>query len=212
MDTGIRNTLIAIPLLLGASYGGLKLYLHNRYASALDEAIQDASLFAEIRYKGLSTTLGGELRVEGITITPHAEYTDEFQIEAVRIVTSGLSDLLDSGRSVERGELPRTLRLVVEGLEVPMDGFTMGYLDEAAEVGKRAVPKDAEWKVFAVSGMTCGGCERRVIAHLGRLEGVVAVEADAELGQVRVASAKGAKLDDTVKSSIAKLGYKIAAQ
>lgn len=133
MDAGTRNTLIAIPLLLGVSYGGLKLYLHHRYSSALDAGIENASLFAEIRYKGLSTTLGGELRVEGITIAPHAEYTDEFRIDAVRVITSGLQDLLNSEKSVERGEIPRRLRLVVEGLEVPVDGFTMGHLDEGAE-------------------------------------------------------------------------------
>jgi len=133
VDVGTRNTLIAIPVILGVAYGGLKFYLHHRYATALDEAIRDASPFVEIRYKDLSTTLGGELRVEGITITPHVEYTDQFRIDAVRVVTSGLKDLLNSGQNVERGEFPRSLRLVVEGLEVPLDGFTMGYLDEASE-------------------------------------------------------------------------------
>lgn len=133
MDVGTRNTLIAIPLILGAAYGGLKIYLHHRYASALDEAIQGASPFVEIRYKDLSTTLGGELVVEDITITPRAEYTDQFQIEAVRLVTTGLKDLMNIGQSVERGEFPRSLRLAVEGLEVPLDGFIMGQLDDAAE-------------------------------------------------------------------------------
>ena len=81
--------------------------------------------------------------------------------------------------------------------------------DEAAsEVAKRPVPADASWKTIAVSGMTCGGCERRVIAKLGALEGVLAVEADAELGQVRVATARGVDLRQAAVDRINELGYK----
>ena len=59
---------------------------------------------------------------------------------------------------------------------------------EAARVLEKKVPADATWTIYRVSGMKCGGCERRVIAKLGTLEGVVGVEADAEMGQVRVAT------------------------
>lgn len=80
--------------------------------------------------------------------------------------------------------------------------------EAAAEIAKRDAPADAEWTTVAVSGMTCGGCERRVIANLGELEGVLAVEADAELGQVRVAMAKGAGADAAV-AKIRELGYTV---
>ena len=81
--------------------------------------------------------------------------------------------------------------------------------DEAAsEVAKRPIPADADWKTIAVSGMTCGGCERRVIAKLGALDGVLAVEADAELGQVRVATARGVDLRQAAVDRINELGYK----
>ncbi len=141
MNAGIRNTLIAIPLILGAAYGGLKLYLHHRYSTALDAAIAEASPFVGIRYQGLSTTLGGELSVEGVTVTPHAEFTDRLRIEAVRVVTSGLQDLINIGKRVERGEIPQKLRLVVEGVEVPMDGFTMGRLDESTDAVNSRIAK-----------------------------------------------------------------------
>jgi len=78
----------------------------------------------------------------------------------------------------------------------------------AAEVAKRKIPADAEWNTIPVSGMTCGGCERRVIANLGKLDGVLAVEADAELGQVRVAMAHGQKLRKSAVERINSLGYK----
>jgi copper chaperone CopZ len=77
----------------------------------------------------------------------------------------------------------------------------------AAEVAKRPVPADAEWKTIPVSGMTCGGCERRIIASLGKVEGVLAVEADAELGQVRIATTRGADLREVAVETINQLGY-----
>lgn len=78
---------------------------------------------------------------------------------------------------------------------------------EAAEVARRDVPADAEWRTIPVSGMTCGGCERRIIASLGKLEGVLAVEADAELGRVRIAMARGANLRRIAVDQINALGY-----
>ena len=81
--------------------------------------------------------------------------------------------------------------------------------DEAAsEVAKRPIPADARWQQIAVSGMVCGGCERRVIASVGTIDGVIAVEADAELGQVRVAMARGRDLRQAAVDRINSLGYK----
>lgn len=80
--------------------------------------------------------------------------------------------------------------------------------DEAAhEVARRTVPPKAQWENFAVKGMHCAGCERRIIANVGTLAGVISVEADAELGQVRVASAPGADLHKAVVDRINSLGY-----
>ena len=78
---------------------------------------------------------------------------------------------------------------------------------EAAEVARREVPADAEWKTIPVSGMTCGGCERRIIANLGKVEGLLAVEADAELGEVRIAMARGVDLRKVAVDRINALGY-----
>lgn len=82
--------------------------------------------------------------------------------------------------------------------------------EAAAAVNKQEIPKDANWQVLKVDGMTCGGCERRIIANVGKLEGVVAVEADSELGQVRVALASGSEGAKTAASDkISELGYKV---
>jgi copper chaperone CopZ len=80
----------------------------------------------------------------------------------------------------------------------------------AAAIGKQEIPENASWQVLKVEGMTCGGCERRIIANLGKLEGVVAVEADSELGQVRVAVASGnSKASSAASAKISELGYTV---
>lgn len=79
---------------------------------------------------------------------------------------------------------------------------------KAAEVAKRGTPADAVWATIPVEGMSCGGCERRIIANLGVVDGVLGVEADAELGQVRVAYAKGNdQITAAARDHIAALGY-----
>ena len=99
-----------------------------------------------------------------------------------------------------------------EGEAYGAEGGGCGQWDEAAaKIATREAPEGAEWKVFSVSGMTCGGCERRVIANVGTLEGVLAVEADAELGQVRVAHAPGAaEVGGRAAEAINGLGYQVA--
>lgn len=87
------------------------------------------------------------------------------------------------------------------------EGSCNQWDDEASTVARRVVPDDAEWKTIPVSGMTCGGCERRIIANLGKVDGVLAVEADAELGQVRIAMAPGSDLRAIAVEKINALGY-----
>lgn len=80
--------------------------------------------------------------------------------------------------------------------------------EAAAEVAKKSTPADAVWATIPVKGMTCGGCERRIVANLGKVDGILGVEADSELGQVRVAFAKGNdKIATDARTHIASLGY-----
>jgi copper chaperone CopZ len=81
---------------------------------------------------------------------------------------------------------------------------------KAAAVARRSVPTGAEWTAFHVQGMHCGNCERRVMASLGELAGVVGVEADAELGLVRVATRPGdPAARAAARERLASLGYRV---
>jgi copper chaperone CopZ len=70
-------------------------------------------------------------------------------------------------------------------------------------------PANAHWTTLAVQGMHCGGCAKRIMAALSKLDGVIAVQADHKSGQVRWAVAEGhADLRDGVIAEIRKLGYR----
>jgi copper chaperone CopZ len=68
-------------------------------------------------------------------------------------------------------------------------------------------PANASWSTLKV-GMRCGMCAKKIMAALGKLEGVIAVQADADADQVRWAVAQGrADQRDRVIAEIRKLGY-----
>ena len=128
-----RNVLIAVPILAAAVFAGLKGYLHYTYESLLNEAIQNASPFVELRYDDLSTTFDGDLIIKGITVTPRAEFTDTVRIGSVHYDTPGVLYLLTNRDRLEQGEFPSHVRLEIRGLEVPLDGFIAGALDKSTE-------------------------------------------------------------------------------
>ncbi|MEV7387937.1 MULTISPECIES: heavy-metal-associated domain-containing protein [unclassified Streptomyces] len=65
--------------------------------------------------------------------------------------------------------------------------------------------------VYKVSGMTCGHCETSVSQEIGALDGVTAVTAVAETGQVTVTSA--APLDqEAVRAAVDEAGYELVGR
>lgn len=63
-----------------------------------------------------------------------------------------------------------------------------------------------------VSGMSCGGCEERIRAALGRLDGVRRSSADHRSGRVRVAYDPAAVTARAVRERITDLGYTIVQE
>jgi copper chaperone CopZ len=65
--------------------------------------------------------------------------------------------------------------------------------------------------VYKVSGMTCSHCEGAVSKEIGSLEGVTAVTAVAETGEVTVTSAT--PLDEgAVRAAVDEAGYELVGQ
>jgi copper chaperone CopZ len=65
--------------------------------------------------------------------------------------------------------------------------------------------------VYAVSGMSCGHCEKAVGEELSALPGVTSVAADAKAGRVTVTS--DAPLDDAaVRAAVDEAGYELTGR
>ncbi|HDZ49141.1 hypothetical protein LCGC14_0279000 [marine sediment metagenome] len=63
-----------------------------------------------------------------------------------------------------------------------------------------------------VEGMDCGGCERKIVSALGRLEGIKEVTASSVTGSVKIHySGNGATSQKTIERILKELGYQVAS-
>ena len=65
--------------------------------------------------------------------------------------------------------------------------------------------------IVKITGMTCGHCEGRVSAELGKLEGVSEVKASAGDAQAVITSS-GALDADAISRAVITAGYRVSAQ
>jgi copper chaperone len=68
----------------------------------------------------------------------------------------------------------------------------------------------AEDRTFQVPGMHCTGCENRLKAVLGRVEGVVKADASHQAGEVRVRYDTAQLSEEDIRERIQEAGYEIA--
>ena len=62
----MKNLIIWAVLLGAVGYGGSKLLLHHKVGKGVDGAVLLVSPFVNIEYDGVSSTMTGELTVDGI--------------------------------------------------------------------------------------------------------------------------------------------------
>lgn len=114
----MRN-LIATALILGAcGYLGAKFYLHHRVSSELDDVLLLMAPFADIRYDGVSSTMSGELSIDGITARMSG-FRDPLYVDKLSLITPGFFYLLKLdglGQAGRDFEIPSSLGFSVQGL------------------------------------------------------------------------------------------------
>lgn len=112
---------VAIVLLAAALYGGFKGYIYYQVSSELDKLITMARPFADISYSGISSTLEGEVAIEGVRVQPQGT-TDEMTIDLVSIKGDGPLFALRAVSGIKQGEPPEQLRMRALGLTMPLSG------------------------------------------------------------------------------------------
>jgi copper chaperone CopZ len=98
--------------------------------------------------------------------------------------------------------------LAVTALTLCLAG--VGCADSAGPEPDASLFTQANTATAKVDGMTCVSCEGSVCSAIEKVEGVQAVTADAETGEVKIAIKDGATLDvDAVKKAVTDAEFEI---
>lgn len=156
----VRNLAIALVLLAGLGYLGVKGYIHYQVTSALDRTIAKAGPFAVVEYGGVSSSLSGSVSVEDVTVRA---FNDEVRMAAVELHTPNLLYVLSMVSDLEQGEPPESLEVRVRDVSLDLNGSLMSFLDSALRAkaprlparnnpcGGRVVFGPAQWREMGYS-------------------------------------------------------------
>jgi len=121
---------VLVPLVIAVlAYGGIKAYMYFSLKNKMDQLAQQFSLFGQLEYGGLTTSVKGSLTVEDISIRVHG-MDDELRIKAIHYQTPNLMYLVQANKQFEQGRIPESLSLSVEGLNVDLFGEFSDRLEQ----------------------------------------------------------------------------------
>lgn len=144
----MKQLLIWTALLGALGYFGSKYYLHDKVSRNLDAVLDAARPFVDVKYQGVSSTLSGDLSIDGITARMNG-FADPLHIDSVRLVTGGYFELLDlasiGSGSNGQAEIPDELGIAFGGIRVSTESDFMRALEEArrAQYGVQEVSDPA---------------------------------------------------------------------
>ncbi len=138
----MKNFVVAIILMGALGYFGAKFYLHHKVSSNLDSAISFVQPFADIQYEGVSSTMSGELSVDGISAR-FGDFKDRLEIDKVSIITPGFWYLLNLGDMGQRmtgndAALPESFGFAFEGIRVNVSD---DFMKAIAKATREAAPE-----------------------------------------------------------------------
>jgi hypothetical protein len=117
----LKYFVLGLLVVVVLAYGGIKTYMYYSLKSKMDQLAQQFSLFGQLKYGGLTTSVKGSLAVEDLSIRVHG-MDDELRIKAIRYQTPNLLYLVQANKQFEQGRIPESLSLSVEGLNVELYG------------------------------------------------------------------------------------------
>lgn len=148
----MKKLIVLALIVCGCGYLGAKFYLHHRVSSGLDDVLLAAAPFVDVKYNGVSSTMSGELSVDGITARISG-FRDPLYIDKLSLITPGFFYLLKLDKLGEPGadfEIPETLGVAVEGVRA---STAADYMREFYNLGSqwRGAP-DAEEAAAVCAG------------------------------------------------------------
>lgn len=203
----MKNVIIWVIVLAGFGYGGAKLYLHHKVNSAMESAVLMLSPYADVQYRGVSSTLSGELTIDDVRANVNG-FSDEIHIERLGIDTPSFLALLDLGDFANgpqpfRDGMPDYFGFLVEGVHVPASAdFYQKLYDLRLEL---LAAEDADEPAVECTGKY--GFSPRALAGLGYSEQIVSASAtirqDSSNYSLEINSSVEDMMDVTVSISLA---------
>ena len=119
------KAIIGFLISVVSAYFAIKWQMHSDVEAGVDMAVQMASPYAVIQYEGISSTMTGELTIDGIRARVKG-FQDELYIERLGIDTPSFLSLMKLGdidTYIQDGEpaLPEYFGVIAEGIRIPTD-------------------------------------------------------------------------------------------
>ena len=153
----MRNLLVAAVILGVGGYFGAKLYVQHKAARDLDAVLAQARPFVDVEYEQVVATVGGELRVEGVTVRA-PQFEDAVTIDSVAVLTPGFLYLLGFDRNDL--EFPERIGFALTGLRASADADFMRTLEQMREVQRRGVELTPADQCASTYGLTPAALKR----------------------------------------------------
>jgi hypothetical protein len=184
------KNLIVWAIILGVvGYGGSKFLLHHKVGRGVDQAVMAVSPFVNIEYDGVSSTMTGELTIDGINAQVTG-FNEPIFIARLGIDTPSYFSLLrlaDISENIQSPDdvIPEYFGFIVEGvrMRVNADYFRKAYSASVNDISADALQEDAARCTgkygFSPDTLTNLGFTDQVVsvaAHFRRGEGDYVVE------------------------------------
>lgn len=115
----MKKALLLLVLLPVAAIAAVKGFIYYKVTSQLDDAIATASAFAQISYEDVSSTLGGEVLVEGVKVKGYG--TDlQVSIDEVGVKFPDLKTLLFIGEDLKKQRVPEQMGFKLNHLRMDL--------------------------------------------------------------------------------------------
>lgn len=132
-----KTSVLGLLILLGAAYVSAKAYVYFQTKSKVDDAIKQASLFADITYDGISSDLQkGSVSINQLSISPRTVH-DVIQVRELKMQGDGPMFLF-SDTSKMAQQMPEFLAVSMKGLRVSLDGELYSSLGAMAAAQAKA--------------------------------------------------------------------------
>lgn len=133
----LTHLMAGIAVAAGLVYGGLKTYTHHQIKSTINDTLDKARPFVDIKYRSLSTDLSGSATLTGISISPNG-FPEIFMIDTLALRGPNLAFLINGFKNTaQHGEFPAQVELDMRGLHLRTDGHLLETMHKSMqEVGK----------------------------------------------------------------------------